>query len=41
MTFKSTGSFNVKVVDTMGTAYDGEGDTALTWSEVDLGYSWD
>ena len=40
MTFKSTGSFNVKVVDTMGTAYDGEGDTALTWSEADLGYSW-
>lgn len=40
MTFKSTGSFNVKVLDTMGTAYDGEGDTALTWSETDLGYSW-
>lgn len=40
MTFKSTGSFNVKVTDTMGTAYDGEGDTALTWSEADLGYSW-
>lgn len=40
MTFKSTGSFNVKVIDTMGTAYDGEGDTALTWSEADLGYSW-
>lgn len=40
MTFKSTGSFNVKVKDTMGTAYDGEGDTALTWSEADLGYSW-
>lgn len=40
MTFKSTGSFNVKVLDTMGTAYDGEGDTALTWSEADLGYSW-
>lgn len=40
MTFKSTGSFNVKVTDTMGTAYDGEGDTALTWSEADLGYTW-
>ena len=40
LTFKSTGSFNVKVLDTMGTAYDGEGDTALTWSEADLGYSW-
>ena len=40
MTFKSTGSFNVKVLDTMGTAYDSEGDTALTWSEADLGYSW-
>lgn len=40
MTFKSTGSFNVKVKDTMGTAYNGEGDTALTWSEADLGYSW-
>ena len=40
MTFKSTGSFDVKVQDTMGIAYDGEGDTALTWSETDLGYSW-
>ena len=40
LTFKSTGSFNVKVLDTMGTAYDGAGDTALTWSEADLGYSW-
>lgn len=40
MTFKSTGSFKVKVLDTMGVAYDGEDNTALTWSETDLGYSW-
>lgn len=40
MTFKSTGSFQVRVQDTMGTAYDGTGSTALTWSESDLGYSW-
>jgi hypothetical protein len=40
MTFKNTGSFDVSVKDTMGTAYIGEGSTALTWSEVDLGYSW-
>lgn len=40
MTFKSTGTFNVQVQDTMGVAYDGENSTALTWSEADLGYSW-
>lgn len=40
MTFKNTGSFDVSVKDTMGTAYIGEGNTALTWSEADLGYSW-
>lgn len=40
MTFKDTGSFGVSVKDTMGSAYIGEGNTALTWSETDLGYSW-
>lgn len=40
MTFKSTGTFQVTVKDTMGTAYDIEGNTAYTWSEADLGYSW-
>lgn len=40
MTFKDTGYFNVKVQDTMGVAYSGTNDTALTWSEADLGYSW-
>lgn len=40
MTFKDTGSFNVLVQDTMGMAYDNDDDTALTWSEADLGYSW-
>lgn len=39
MTFKDTGRFNVLVQDTMGVAYDND-DTALTWSETDLGYSW-
>lgn len=40
MTFKDTGRFNVLVQDTMGVAYDSDDDTALTWSEADLGYSW-
>lgn len=40
MTFKDTGRFNVLVQDTMGVAYDNDDDTALTWSETDLGYSW-
>jgi hypothetical protein len=40
MTFKDTGRFNVLVQDTMGVAYDNDDDTALTWSEADLGYSW-
>lgn len=40
MTFKDTGAFNVLVKDTMGIAYDNDDDTALTWSEADLGYSW-
>ena len=40
MTFKDTGAFNVLVQDTMGVAYDNDDDTALTWSETDLGYSW-
>lgn len=40
MTFKSTGSFEVTVRDNMGEAYHGENDTALTWSEADLGYTW-
>lgn len=40
MTFKSTGSFEVHVQDTMGVSYDGTGNTAYTWSEADLGYTW-
>lgn len=40
MTFKDTGSFSVKVQDTMGVAYDNDDSTAFTWSEADLGYSW-
>lgn len=40
MEFKNTGSFKVSVKDTMGDAYEDEMDTALTWSEVDLGYTW-
>lgn len=40
MEFQNTGSFTVSVKDTMGTAYAGEDDTALTWSETQLGYSW-
>lgn len=40
MTFKSTGYFNVSVKDTMGIAYEGTDDTAYTWSEADLGYTW-
>lgn len=40
MTFENTGSFNIKVQDTMGTSYDRGETTATTWSEVDLGYSW-
>lgn len=40
MTFKDTGAFNVLVEDTMGVAYANDDDTALTWSEADLGYSW-
>lgn len=40
MTFKNTGTFNVLVQDTMGVSYNSTGDTALTWSETDLGYTW-
>lgn len=40
MEFQNTGFFNVTVKDTMGSAYSGEDDTALTWSETQLGYSW-
>lgn len=38
--FKNTGSFDVSIKDTMGQSYTGTADTALTWSEVDLGYTW-
>ena len=40
MEFKNTGTFNVQVKDTMGQAYDGMMDTAYTWSEAQLGYTW-
>lgn len=40
MTFENTGRFNVHVQDTMGTSYDRGENTATTWSEADLGYSW-
>lgn len=40
MTFKNTGTFNVLVQDTMGISYNSTDDTALTWSETDLGYTW-
>lgn len=40
MTFENTGSFNVLVRDTMGISYDRGENTATTWSEADLGYSW-
>lgn len=40
MTFKNTGTFNVLVQDTMGVSYNSTDDTALTWSETDLGYTW-
>lgn len=40
MTFENTGRFNIKVQDTMGVSYDRGGNTATTWSEADLGYSW-
>ncbi len=40
MTFKQTGQFNVQVKDTFGQSYDGSEDTALTWSEAALGYTW-
>lgn len=40
MEFKNTGTFNVSVRDTMGSAFDGMYNTAYTWSEAQLGYSW-
>lgn len=40
MTFENTGKFNIKVQDTMGVSYDRGENTATTWSEADLGYSW-
>ena len=40
MEFKNTGSFDVLVKDTNGTAYTGADTTALTWSETTLGYTW-
>lgn len=40
MTFKQTGKFAVTVRDTFGESYNGEQDTALTWSEAALGYTW-
>ena len=40
MEFKNTGTFNVHVRDTMGQAYEGMMDTAYTWSEAQLGYTW-
>ncbi|AHY26813.1 putative tail tubular protein B [Acinetobacter phage vB_AbaP_Acibel007] len=40
MEFKNTGTFKVSVKDTMGDSYYNELDTALTWSEADLGYTW-
>lgn len=40
MEFKNTGTFKVSVKDTMGASYSNELDTALTWSEADLGYTW-
>lgn len=40
MTFKHTGKFDVTVRDTFGESYNGEQDTALTWSEAALGYTW-
>ena len=40
MEFKNTGTFTVAVSDTMGDAYFNDEDTALTWSEADLGYTW-
>lgn len=40
MEFKNTGTFKVSVKDTMGDSYSNELDTALTWSEADLGYTW-
>lgn len=39
MTLKHTGSFRYSVQDVYGEVYDGEA-SALTWSEVDLGYTW-
>ena len=40
MEFKNTGTFKVSVADTMGGSYSNDLDTALTWSEADLGYTW-
>lgn len=40
MEFKNTGTFKVSVKDIMGDSYSNELDTALTWSEADLGYTW-
>lgn len=40
MEFKNTGTFSVSVKDTMGDSYSNALDTALTWSEADLGYTW-
>lgn len=39
MEFKGTGKFDVNVQDSYGVAYDGIDDTALTWSEAQLGYT--
>lgn len=36
-TFKSTSTFHANVSDTMGVSYDYTKDTALTWSEADIG----
>lgn len=39
MEFKGTGKFDVSVQDSYGVAYDGIDNTALTWSETQLGYT--
>lgn len=36
-TFKNTGTFHANVQDSMGVSYDYTKDTALTWSEADIG----
>lgn len=37
MSFKATSTFHIVVSDAMGVSYDNTYDTALTWSETDLG----